>query len=39
MPGTARITPGRMVFQVINRGVGRMRLFGKDRDSERDFRQ
>jgi len=23
-----------MVFHVLNRGVGRMRLFGKDRDFE-----
>lgn len=32
MPRTARITPGGMVFHVLNRGVGRMRLFKKDRD-------
>ena len=31
MPRTARITPGGMVFHVLNRGVGRMRLFNKDR--------
>ena len=34
MPRTARITPGGMVFHVLNRGVGRMRLFKKDRDYE-----
>ncbi|HYW79543.1 MAG TPA: hypothetical protein VE890_08195 [Thermoguttaceae bacterium] len=34
MPRTARIAPGGMVFHVLNRGVGRMRLFGKDRDFE-----
>ena len=34
MPRTARITPGGMVFHVLNRGVGRMRLFNKDRDYE-----
>ena len=31
---TARVTPGGMVFHVLNRGVGRMRLFNKDRDYE-----
>jgi len=34
MPRTARITPGGMVFHILNRGVGRMRLFHKDRDYE-----
>ncbi len=34
MPRTARVTPGGMVFHVLNRGVGRMRLFNKDRDYE-----
>jgi len=34
MPRTARIAPGGMVFHVLNRGVGRMRLFGKPRDYE-----
>ena len=34
MPRTARVTPGGMVFHVLNRGVGRMRLFRKDRDYE-----
>jgi len=34
MPRTARIAPGGMVFHVLNRGVGRMPLFGKDRDYE-----
>jgi len=34
MPRTARVAPGGMVFHVLNRGVGRMRLFGKDRDFE-----
>ena len=34
MPRTARIAPGGMVFHVLNRGVGRMRLFNKDRDYE-----
>ena len=32
MPRTARIAPGGMVFHVLNRGVGRMRLFYKDGD-------
>ena len=34
MPRTARMTPGEMVFPVLNRGVGRMPLFGKNRDYE-----
>ncbi len=34
MPRVARITPGGMVFHVLNRGVGRMRLFHRDRDYE-----
>ncbi len=34
MPRTARVAPGGMVFHVLNRGVGRMRLFGEDRDFE-----
>ncbi len=34
MPRTARVAPGGMVFHVLNRAVGRMRLFGKDRDFE-----
>ena len=34
MPRTARVTPGGMVFHVLNRGVGRMRLFLKDADFE-----
>ena len=34
MPRTARVAPGGMVFHVLNRGVGRMRLFNKDRDYE-----
>ncbi len=34
MPRTARVTPGGMVFHVLNRGVGRMRLFNTDRDYE-----
>ena len=32
MPRKARVTPGGMVFHVLNRGVGRRRLFDKDRD-------
>ncbi|MBI2827348.1 MAG: transposase [Planctomycetia bacterium] len=32
MPRTARLAPGGMVFHVLNRGVGRMRLFDKDAD-------
>lgn len=34
MPRTARIAPGGMIFHVLNRGVGRMRLFLKDADFE-----
>ena len=34
MPRTARVTPGGMVFHVLNRGVGRVRLLNKDRDFE-----
>ena len=34
MPRTARIAPGGMLFHVLNRGVGRMRLFLKDGDFE-----
>ena len=32
MPRTARFAPGGMVFHVLNRGVGRRKLFTKDRD-------
>ena len=32
MPRSARVAPGGMVFHVLNRGVGRMRLFHKDGD-------
>src|SRR5579863_6845492 len=32
MPRTNRVTPGGMVFHVLNRGVGRMRLFDSDAD-------
>ncbi|MBI3866787.1 MAG: transposase [Planctomycetia bacterium] len=32
MPRTSRVTPGGMVFHVLNRGVGRMRLFHADSD-------
>ena len=32
MPRTARAAPGGFVFNVLNRGVGRMRLFDKPRD-------
>jgi putative transposase len=32
MPRAARVVPGGMVFHVLNRGVGRMRLFHKDAD-------
>ena len=32
MPRANRVTPGGMVFHVLNRGVGRMRLFHSDRD-------
>ena len=34
MPRTARIAPGGMVFHVLNRGVGRMRLFLNEADFE-----
>ena len=34
MPRTARVAPGGMVFHVLNRGVGRMKLFYKDADYE-----
>jgi len=34
MPRTARYAPGGMVFHVLNRGVGRMRLLTKDADFE-----
>ena len=34
IPRTARLAPGGMVFHVLNRGVGRMRLFLKDGDFE-----
>src|SRR5688572_17650268 len=34
MPRTARLVPGGMPFHVLNRGVGRMRLFLKDADFE-----
>jgi putative transposase len=34
MPRTGRVAPGGMVFHVLNRGVGRMRLFLKDADFE-----
>ena len=32
MPRTSRVTPGGMVFHVLNRGVGRQRLFDKPAD-------
>jgi putative transposase len=32
MPRTARITPGGMVFRVINRANARARIFGKQAD-------
>jgi len=32
MPRSARFAPGGMVFHVLNRGVGRRRLFSKDGD-------
>lgn len=32
MPRAARVVPGGMVFHVLNRGVGRQQLFGKDAD-------
>ena len=34
MPRSARVAPGGMVFHVLNRGVGRMRLFEKEQDFE-----
>ena len=34
MPRTARITPGGMVFHVLNRGVGRQPRFGKHEEFE-----
>jgi putative transposase len=34
MPRTARVAPGGMIFHVLNRGVGRMRLFLRDEDFE-----
>ena len=34
MPRTARVTPGETLFHVLNRGVGRMRLFLKEGDFE-----
>jgi putative transposase len=34
MPRVARISPGGMVFHVLNRGVGRMRIFRAERDLE-----
>src|SRR5512133_3734284 len=34
MPRTRRATPGGYVYHVLNRGVGRMRLFSKPRDYE-----
>ena len=34
MPRTARVAPRGMVFHVLNRGVGRMPLFTKERDYE-----
>ncbi len=34
MPRSARLAPGGMVFHVLNRGVGRMRLFRKEADYE-----
>ncbi|MEI8382989.1 MAG: hypothetical protein WCJ09_22905 [Planctomycetota bacterium] len=33
MPRTSRITPGGNVFHVLNRGVGRQRLFDKPADN------
>jgi putative transposase len=32
MPRSSRITPGGMVFDVLNRGVGRQKLFARDGD-------
>ncbi len=34
MPRTKRICPGGMIFHVLNRGVGRMKLFATERDYE-----
>ena len=34
MPRTKRAAPGGYVYHVLNRGVGRMRLFEKPRDYE-----
>lgn len=34
MPRTARIVPGGLIYHVLNRGVGRSRLFFKDADYE-----
>src|SRR5215469_1066588 len=34
MPRTARLAPGGMLFHVLNRGVGKTRLFVKDADFE-----
>ena len=34
MPRSARVAPGGMVFHVLNRGGGRLRLFGKNADYE-----
>ena len=34
MPRTARVAPGGMLFHVLNRGVGRRRLFLQDADFE-----
>jgi putative transposase len=32
MPRTARIAPGGVIYHVLNRGVGRMKLFRSDKD-------
>jgi len=34
MPRTARVAPGGMLFHVLNRGVGRMSIFRKEKDFE-----
>lgn len=34
MPRTARLAPGGVVFHVLNRGVGRMKLFRTEKDYE-----
>jgi hypothetical protein len=34
MSRSARVAPGNTVFHVLNRGVGRMKLFLKDGDFE-----